>query len=142
MKRFAIAAAFLALPALAVAEPASVTAQKPWMRYLLPSIPAAGYMVLQNNGAADAVLTSAASPACGMLMLHQSRDESGTAMMTDVGAITIPAHDSITFAPGGYHLMCMAPRMKVGGAVDVVLTFQGGATLHVTAPVYGAQGAP
>jgi copper(I)-binding protein len=142
MKWLGLAAALCAPPTLAWADAPSVTAQKPWMRYLLPSIPAAGYMVLQNNGAADAVLTAASSPSCGMLMLHQSQDESGMAMMMDVGTITIPAHGSISFAPGGYHLMCMAPNMKPGGTVTMVLTFQGGAKLDVSAPVYGAQGAP
>jgi copper(I)-binding protein len=142
VRRLALTAAFCALPALAWAQAGSVTAQKPWMRYLLPSLPAAGYMVLQNTGAADAVLTQAASPSCGAVMLHESQDESGTAMMMDAGTITIPAHGSVSLAPGGYHLMCMAPRMKVGKAVTVKLSFQGGATLDVTAPVYGAQGAP
>lgn len=112
------------------------------MRYLLPSIPAAGYLVLTNSGGSDVVLTKAASPACGMLMLHQSKDDSGMAMMMDVQNVTIPAHGSVTFAPGGYHLMCMQPSMKTGDKIPVTLTFQDGSTLATLMPVYGAQTAP
>jgi copper(I)-binding protein len=121
---------------------AAISVEKPWMRYLLPNIPAAAYMQLHNTGAAPVVLTSAASPACGMVMLHQSQDDSGMAMMTDVPSLTIPARGSVALAPGGYHLMCMNPVMKTGNQVTVTLSFQGGATLPVTMPVYGPAGAP
>jgi copper(I)-binding protein len=134
------AACLGAPPHAAAAQPLAVT--KPWIRYLLPSIPAAVYLTLHNNGAAAATLTAAASPACGMLMLHQSQDSSGMSMMTGVAAIAIPAHGSVTLAPGGYHLMCMSPSMKIGDEVQLSLTFQNGEKLYVTALVYGAQTAP
>lgn len=124
------------------ASPLDVTASKPWIRYLLPNIPAGGYVVLNNTGDADAVLTASASPACGMLMLHQSEDSSGMAMMMSVPSVTVPAHGNVSFAPGGYHLMCMQPNMHVGERVPVTLTFKDGSTLLVTMPVYGATGSP
>jgi len=79
----------------------AVTVTKPWMRYLLPSLPAAGYMTLNNSGNQAAVLTAAASPGCGMLMLHESKDDSGMAMMMDMQSISVPANGSVTFQPGG-----------------------------------------
>jgi copper(I)-binding protein len=112
------------------------------MRYLLPNLPAAGYMVLRNDGDADAVLTGAASPACGMLMLHKSANDSGMEMMMDVQSVTVPAHGSVSFAPGGFHLMCMQPIMKVGDKLRVTLQFQDGSKLVAVLPVYGAQNAP
>jgi copper(I)-binding protein len=129
------------IPTLAAADP-SITVAKPWVRYLLPSVPAAAYMTVQNNAAAPATLTAAASPACGMLMLHQSQDASGMSMMMDVPSITIPAHGSVTLAPGGYHLMCMQPNMKVGDTISLTLTFQDGTKLNIPAQVYGAQSSP
>lgn len=140
--RLAAACALAMLPLSGLAATPAVTVTKPWMRYLLPSLPAAGYMTLRNSGNADAVLTAAASPGCGTLMLHKSQDDSGMAMMMDVQSITVPANGSVTFAPGGYHLMCMQPKMKIGDQVPVTLSFQGGSTLQVTMPVYGAQSAP
>jgi copper(I)-binding protein len=140
MRALLLIAALLA-PSAALAR-APVIVSKPWMRYLLPSVPAAGYMVLSNDTDSDAVLTGAESPACTSVMLHQSTDTSGMAMMMMVPAITIPAHASFTLAPGGYHLMCMDPLMKKGENVDVTLMFKDGSKLAVTLPVYGAQDAP
>lgn len=111
-------ALLVSLPVLGhAAGPPDVTASKPWIRYLLPNIPAGGYVVLTNTGDADAVLTAAASPACGMLMLHQSEDSSGMAMMMNVPSMTVPAHGSVSFTPGGYHLMCMQPNMHINELV-------------------------
>ncbi len=141
MRSFVVAL-LTTLPIGVYAASTTVTVTKPWMRYLLPNIPAAGYMVLQNRGDSDAVLTGAASPACGMLMLHKSQDDSGMAMMMAVQTVTVPAHGSVTFALGGYHLMCMQPNMKIGAQVPVTLTFQDGSTIAATLPVYGAQNAP
>jgi copper(I)-binding protein len=134
-----VVAGLLAGPA--AAQPA-VTITKPWMRYLLPSLPAAGYMVVQNNGGSPVAITGASSSACGMLMLHESSDASGMAMMMDVPNVTVPAHGSVTFAPGGYHLMCMQPKMVVGQNVPVTVTLQGGAQVRTLMRVYGAQSQP
>ena len=131
-----------ALLLTAAAPPPGITASKPWMRYLLPNLPAGGYVTLTNGGNADAVITAAASPACGMLMLHKSVDSSGMAMMMDVPSVTVPAHGSVSFTPGGYHLMCMQPSMKIGDKVPVTLTFQDGTILPLTMPVYGPNTAP
>jgi copper(I)-binding protein len=128
--------------ALGAATPAGVTVQKPWMRYLLPNLPAGGYMVLQNSSGTDAVITGASAPACGSLMLHESEDSSGMSMMMMVPSVTVPAHGQVAFAPGGYHLMCMQPHMKTGQSIAVTLTFKDGSTLQVAMPVYGAAGQP
>jgi len=132
----------LLLPLMATAASPVVTVEKPWMRYLLPNLPAAGYMVLQNSGNSAVVLTGAASPACATLMLHQSQDDSGMSMMMDVQNVTLPAQGSVSFAPGGFHLMCMQPRMKIGDKIPVTLNFQDGSSLKIVVPVYGPQNAP
>ena len=134
--------AFVASAGAGCAATPNIIIAKPWIRYLLPNIPAAGYMVVQNTGDTDVELTGAASPDCGMLMLHKSQIDSGMAMMMDVQTVTVPAHGSVTFAPGGYHLMCMQPRMKLGDHIPVTLSFQGGTTISTTMPVYGAQSSP
>ena len=132
----------LALLCPAVAQAADVTASKPWMRYLLPSLPAAGYVMLRNAGDAEQTITAATSPACGSLMLHDSQDNGGTAMMMDVPSITVPAGGSVALSPGGYHLMCMQPKMKAGDTVTITLTLQPQGALSFSAPVYGAASAP
>ena len=132
-----------ALPALAQAgPPTGITVQNPWVRYLLPNLPAGVYLTLTNGSDTPAMLTGARSPACSMLMLHESMDAGGTSMMMGVSSIPVPAHGSVALSEGGYHLMCMDPKMHVGGEIPVTLEFRDGSLLTLTAPVYGASGAP
>jgi hypothetical protein len=150
-RRIAVALALAALPTLAAAAGAAppgqpplaeIHAQNPWFHYLLPNLPAAGYLVLQNTGSGSAILTGASSPDCGSLMLHQSQEKSGMSSMSMVSDITVPAHGSVAFTAGGYHLMCMQPKLKVGQRVPFALHFKDGAVLLLMAPVYGPTSAP
>jgi periplasmic copper chaperone A len=118
----------------------AVTVEQPWLRLIIKDRPAAGYMTLRNTGDGPAMLTGASSPGCGMLMLHQSKQENGVEKMLHVPSITIAAHGTFNFAPGGYHLMCMQPQMQVGESVPVTLTFKNGQTVTAQFPVKGAGG--
>ncbi len=113
-----------------------------WFRLVLPSLPAAGYFTLSNRAGAAQLLVGAASPACGMLMLHRSVDAGGAERMEMVQSVAIPAHGKIVFAPGGYHLMCVSPSpaMRPGQAVPVTLRFAGGSTVTASFAVRGATG--
>lgn len=135
------------LAALAASGPAraaenGLTVSHPWIRFIIPARPAAGYFTLTNDGAAPRTLVGAASPACGTLMLHQSIMKNGQDRMVMVERIEVPAHGKIEFAPGGYHLMCMAPTkdMKHGRSVPVTLRFADGTTLAAPFPVRNAMG--
>lgn len=132
----------LAVPCLLAAAPAyaQLSVSNAWIRYLLPSVPAGGYMTLHNDSESDAILTGASSPDCGTLMLHKSEDKSGTEMMVKVDSIKVPAHGEVKFEQGGYHLMCMKPNMKLDERVPVTLKFKDGTALLLTMPVYGPAG--
>ncbi|MBU6418457.1 MAG: copper chaperone PCu(A)C [Proteobacteria bacterium] len=123
-------------------SPANVHASHAWMRYLLPNLPAAGYMTLTNTGDLTTKLVKANSPACGSLMLHESKNDGGTAIMMMVKSISIPAHGQARFQEGGYHLMCMQPKMKPGDKISMILTFADGDDLLLLVPVYGPAGPP
>ena len=132
-----------AVPMLAqAAGPTGITVQNPRVRYLLPNLPAGVYLTLTNGSDTPAALTGAHSPACATLMLHESMDAGGPSMMMGVSSIPVPAHGTLALSEGGYHLMCMQPKMRVGGEVPITLEFQDGSLLTLTAPVYGASGAP
>jgi copper(I)-binding protein len=138
-----LALSALAPFALARAAPtAPVTVSDAWMRALPEKLPAGGYFTLHNGTAKTVTLSGAASPACGMLMLHQSDAMSGMARMNDVTQIDVAAGATLTFAPGGYHLMCMDPTeaVKPGGHIVVTLSFAGGARLQTVFAVRGANG--
>jgi hypothetical protein len=112
------------------------------MRMIIASRPAAGYFTLSNKTDKKQILVSAASPACGMLMLHQSLHKNGQEHMVMVKSIPVPAHGKVTFAPGGYHLMCMSPTKDVvkGHSIPVTLRFAGNASLTASFMVRGATG--
>lgn len=120
----------------------TVSVEKPWMRFIIKERPAAGYFTLKNDGDSAVELTGAASSACGMVMLHQSKSEGGVDKMLMVKSVKVPAHGSFSFAPGGHHLMCMQPKasMKRGASVPVVLKFADGKTLTASFPVKGPGG--
>jgi copper(I)-binding protein len=110
------------------AQAGTVTVTDGWIRALPAKVPAGGYFTLSNDSGRRMVLTGAASPACGMLMLHKTDTESGMASMNDVTTIPIAVGQHVTFAPGGYHLMCMDPTAAIepGNKVPVTLIFSDG----------------
>jgi periplasmic copper chaperone A len=119
----------------------NVAVEQPWMRFTIKSRPAAGYFTLKNNGDAPVTLVGAASPDCGMLMLHQSKEVKGVEKMLPVKSITVQANGIEKFQPGGYHLMCMAPKpaLHVGATVPVTLKFVGGDEVTAQFPVKSAK---
>jgi hypothetical protein len=135
---FAVLTLLTSIGAAGAATP-SVTVENPSMRFIIKSHPAAGYFTLQNNTGSAIDLTGASSSACGMLMLHQSKEVNGVEKMLPVKRISVSAHGTVLFAPGGYHLMCMSPSnaMKVGATVPVTLKFADGKTISARFPVKG-----
>ena len=133
--RSLIVAVLLACSAAAfAATPASpdVQVEHAWIRWLPARLPAAGYAVIRNLGDGSVRLTGASSPDYGMVMLHHSRLAHGDSTMEMVDHLDIPAHGSVTFAPGGYHLMLSQPtrRIEPGDHVKVTLEFAGGEKLQ------------
>lgn len=113
-----------------------------YMQTTIPSRPAAGYFTLKNNGDVDRVLVGVSSPGCESIMMHKSEAVGGMEKMLMVDNVPVPAHQSVAFAPGGFHLMCMSPAesMKPGSSVPVTLTFEGGISLISDFPVRSAGG--
>jgi periplasmic copper chaperone A len=113
------------------ARAADVALSGGWFRVLPAGLPAAGYFELHNGTGKTVSLVSAASPGCGMLMLHQSQDSGGMSRMVDVQRVDVAPGTTVKFAPGGYHLMCMdpTPLLKPGARVAVTLQFADGSKL-------------
>jgi hypothetical protein len=129
----------LALAASA-ASAAGVTVSDGWFRALPGTVPSGGYFTVHNAGDKPVSLTGASSPACGMLMLHKSETQGGVASMEMMDGIDVPPRGSVQFAPGGYHLMCMEPKMKPGVKVPVKLEFASGANVTASFTVKDAKG--
>jgi copper(I)-binding protein len=110
------------------AQAGGITITKGWIRAMPAGVPAGGYFELSNDTGHRIALTGAESPVCGMLMLHKTDTQSGMASMNDVPRIPIAVGAHVSFAPGGYHLMCMGPTVAVepGNKVPVTLIFEDG----------------
>lgn len=126
----------------APANAADIAISDGWFRALPSGQPAGGYFTMKNNGAAPVELVAAQSTACGMLMLHQTVSGGGTSRMEDVKSVTVPAGGTVSFAPSGYHLMCMSPAvaMTPGKSVPVTLVFSDGGKSHADFAVKNAAG--
>ena len=138
----AAAALLIAAPAAYAANANDLVVKDGWFRTLPGNLPAGGYFSLHNGSTAVATLTGAESPACGMLMLHKSENQGGANRMVDVASVPVPVGGDVTFAPGGYHLMCMGtkPEMKPGATVPVTLDFADGSKVKADFAVKNARG--
>ena len=119
-----------------------VTVSGGWFRALPSGQPAGGYFTMHNSGSRAIDLVAASSTACGMLMLHQSMESSGMSKMMDVKSVTVPPNGTVSFAPAGYHLMCMdpGPAMTPGKTVPVTLQFSDGSKTNANFTVKNAAG--
>lgn len=107
-------------PANALA--AKVTVTGAWVRALPGN--AAGYFIMRNDGTASVTLTGVKTAACGMAMLHKTSSGGGMASMSDVTSVPLAPHETVAFAPGGYHVMCMNPTAAVKPGQSVTMTFE------------------
>jgi copper(I)-binding protein len=104
-------------------------------RATLPNAPVgAGYLTITNTGTADDTLVAATSPVAGMTQIHQMKMEGDVMKMSEVGdGLVIPAGQSVTLAPGGFHIMFMDLQTPLveGSKVALTLTFATAGTIDV-----------
>lgn len=142
MNHRSLHALWLAAAVVMPAQAADPTVTNAWFRALPNNLPAAGYFTLKNAGPKTVSLTGADSAACGMLMLHKTEQMGGMNHMSMVDSVDVPAGGTLSFAPGGYHLMCMDPTaaLKPGATVPVTLKFSDGTMVKTEFPVKSATG--
>jgi copper(I)-binding protein len=110
-----------------------------WVR--LPAVagrPAAGYFMVHGSQAPD-TLVGVASPLAERIELHSMVMEGGVMKMRAEPSFTVPARGTLTFAPGGNHLMLfgLKPGLKPGQKIPLVFSFGSGMKLNVEAEVRG-----
>ncbi len=135
-------AATLAVTAFAlpmIAGEGGVMVADPYARATPPNAKVGGaYMTLMNHGPATR-LTGASSAVAETVQIHNhTMDDSGVMRMRRVeGGIPLGKHETVTFAPGGLHVMLMGLTgpLREGETVDVRLEFEDGSTLDMTVPV-------
>ena len=99
-----------------------------------------GYLIIANKGATADKLTGGSSPAAGKVEVHEMAMNNGVMTMREVkGGLSIPPGQSVTLAPGGYHIMLMELKapLKKGDKVPVTLAFEKAGEAKVTLDVQG-----
>lgn len=109
-----------------------------WVREAAPGVDVmAGYFVLENLTDKPLALTDVSSPDFASVMMHESVQTGIQESMQELAKIEIPAHGSVEFKPGGYHLMLMQPKKNLlaGNMVTLMLKFSDGSELAILANV-------
>ncbi len=95
------------------------------------------YFTLNNTSDTALVLVGARSPNAEQVEIHSHQMQNGMARMRKRDSVSIPAHGSVQFAPGGLHLMLF--RLKGSFANDaripITLLFAGSSRVEVVLPV-------
>ncbi len=114
-----------------------ITVSDAWVRNPpLADQPSAAYLVIQNNGAADKLL-SVTSDIAQTIELHESMESNGMMQMSPVLNISIPANGKVELKPGGLHMMLinLTRSLKAGDKVQLTLNFEKAGKIPVTAEV-------
>ena len=136
-KVFGLLAGILFIQSVAWAD-GSISIENPWVRDAPPHAEmSAGYLTILNHSAQAQTLTSVSSPQFQKVEAHRTEMVDGQVRMLREDNVTVPAHGSVEFKPGGYHLMLIHPQheLKLGDQVELRLLFKGSQPLTVDAQI-------
>jgi copper(I)-binding protein len=117
---------------LAAPTPEVISVRDAIIRPAAPGQPmTAAYMTLVSADARPLRLTSVRCACAGMVSPHESKLVNGVMTMRPATAVVVPPHGSISFQPGGLHLMVMDLKRAIhpGDRVSMSLTFDRGAPI-------------
>jgi periplasmic copper chaperone A len=138
--RSLIAGLTLAILTAAPALADGVQATEAWARARIPQARAgAAYLNLTNTGSAPDQLVSAASPVADVVEVHRHVHDNGVMRMEHLQTLALPAGETVTFEPGGLHLMLIGLQrhLKEGELFPLTLTFATAAPVTVSVNILG-----
>ena len=143
---FLIAAVSTAIASAAAAHQfkgGDVTVGHPWSRPAAAGSNGAGFMTLTNTGATPVTFVSVNSPGSAGAMTHRTQAVGGVYSMAPAPNLVIKAGETVTFAPGGYHVMFTGLKAPLapGGKLPATLTFKRGAAKIVLPVTFNVQAA-
>ena len=120
-----LALALTAFGVIATAQTAAVKVESAWARATVPGQKGTG--AFMNITAKDSIrLVGVSSPAAGVAEVHEMKMDGDVMKMRAVSGLDLPAGQTVSLKPGGYHVMLMdlkAPLMK-DSTVPVTLRFK------------------
>lgn len=142
-----LAGLLLSLAATAQAAPhraGGIEVVAPWSRPAVAGGSGVGYLVLANRGRSPETLVKVESPAARTVEIHRATLTGGVMSMAAQDRVPIPPGGSVSFAPGGYHLMFLGltRSLKPGDRLPATLVFANGRRLAADFAVGTGAGPP
>ncbi|SFR55168.1 hypothetical protein SAMN04488073_2720 [Marinobacter gudaonensis] len=135
----------LALPAVAHDYRQGILSiDHPWSRPTPPGTSmGVGYMAISNTGDTTVTLVGARSTRAAHVSIHESRTQDGVMRMERLSAgLEIPAGETVTLKPHGYHLMLekLTRPLQEGESIPLTLEFEGADDIAVELKVESLDG--
>ena len=101
----------------------------------------AAYFVIVNDGDEADTLIGARSEVANSTEMHETRIENDVAQMVPVSRVEVPAHGSIEFKPGDYHVMLvgLTQDLKAGDTLKLTLQFEKSGEITLDVPIQQEQ---
>lgn len=105
---------------------------------------ASAYLTITDTGRHADRVTAVVTNVTSSVMAMQETSHGGAGTMTDIAALTVPAHGSVALSPGHAHLMLDNPTriLRTGDTVTMSVTFATAGTVTVVLPVVPITGPP
>lgn len=124
--------AILLLAACSPAKPASysvagIAVTEPFSRPAAQGGNGAGFFSVTNNNTGPDVLMAVESPVADVVQLHESSVKDGMMRMEELkGGVPLKAGETVTFKPGGKHVMFIGLKqpLKAGDRIAATLVFR------------------
>ena len=139
----ALAIAMSATVAAAAPRASHIVVAQAWSRPAVAGANGAGYLTIMNHGPAPVILVRVESPLAQRVEMHRSSMAGGVMSMAPAARVAVPGKGSVSFAPGGYHLMLIGLKrsLAAGDTIPGTLVFADGARAPVTFKVGDPPGA-
>jgi periplasmic copper chaperone A len=111
--------------------------ENPYIRVAAQGMTSAGYFKISNSSDEADTLYAVKADFSMMAQLHESFRKNGMVGMKEIKFVVIPAKSSVTFKPGGYHVMLMKVEydLKPGMKVHIFLMFRHAGEIEIDVPV-------
>ena len=81
--------------------------------------------IVNHDKTADKLI-GASTPDAAKVEIHQMSETNGVMQMRPIGGVAVPAGETVTLDPNGYHIMLLGLKapLKAGSAHTITLQFQ------------------
>lgn len=106
-----------------------------WVQFVPGTKATAAYFSLMNHGNKTQELVGAECDAFEKAELHTTNIHDGVATMAPLAQVEVAGMKTVTFAPGGMHVMLIGPKgdLKDGEKVELRLVFRDGSKVSAMA---------